>query len=110
MSMPKERSDPVYRSTLVLTGRDGEMRNFASLEDVPPELRREMEEALHGELAASILLADEAGQNYLSGRVKAAAGARACAGWRSQAMRQLVLEGIGLAALAVTLWLLVSLK
>ncbi len=108
--MPEKRSDPVYRSTLVLTGRDGEMRNFASLEDVPSELRRELDEALHGDLAASILLADEAGQNYLSGRVNAAAGARACAGWRSRAVRQLALEAIGFAALAVALWLLVSLK
>jgi len=108
--MPEARSNPVYRSTLVLTGRDGELRNFPSLEDVPPELRRELDEALHGELAASILLADEAGQKYLSNRVSAAAQAKAVAGWHDRALRHFVLEAIGFAAIAVGLWLLVSLK
>ena len=108
--MPEKRSDPVYRSLMVVTGRDGQMRNFAALEEVPPELRRELDEALHGEFAASILLADEAGQKYLSGRAGAAANARAYSGWRSRAMRQLALEAIGFAALALGLWLLVGLK
>ena len=108
--MPQTPDDPVYRSTLVLTGRDGEIRNFSSLEDVPPELRRELDEALHGQLAASILLADEAGQEYLSHRVTESAQAKASAAWQSKQIRHFVLESIGFAILAVGLWLLVTLK
>jgi len=51
--MPGARSNPVFRSTLVLTGRDGQVRNFASLEELPPELRREMDAALRGETASA---------------------------------------------------------
>jgi len=108
--MPEQGSDSVFRSTLVLTSRDGKIRNFDSLEDVPPELRRELDEALHGHLAASILLADEGGQKYLSNRVHAAANSKATSAWQSRAVRHFVLESIGLALLAVGLWLLVSLR
>jgi hypothetical protein len=108
--MAEQRSNSVFRSTLVLTGRDGQVRNYASLEEVPPELRREIDAALHGELAASILLADEAGQRYLSGRATAAAHAKAYSGWRSRALRRLALEAVGFAALALGLWLAVSQK
>ena len=108
--MPEQQSNPVFRSTLVLTSRHGEMRNFESLEDLPPELRRELDEALHGQLAASILLADEGGQKYLNNRVHAAAHSKAAAAWQSRAVRHFVLESIGLAVLAVGLWLLVGLR
>lgn len=108
--MPDARSNPVFRSTLVLTGRDGKVDNYASLEEVPPELRREIDAALQGDMAASILLADEAGQRYLSGRATAVANAKAYAGWRSRALRRLALEALGFAALALGLWLAVSSK
>ncbi|MGO9242313.1 MAG: hypothetical protein ACLQBJ_16040 [Bryobacteraceae bacterium] len=108
--MSGARSNPVFRSTLVLTGRDGQVRNFASLEELPAELRREMDAALRSELAASILLADEAGQKYLSSRAHSAANAKAYAGWRSRALRRLALEAIGFAALALGLWMAVGSK
>ena len=108
--MAEPESNPVFRSTLVLTSRQGEIRNFDSLEDLPPELRREMDEALHGQMAASILLADEGGQKYLSNRVHAVAKSKAAAAWQSRAVRHFVLESIGLAVLAAGLWLLVGLR
>ena len=55
----------IHRFSAVLTGFDGEMRFYASRREMPSDLRRRMDEALHGDLTASIVLADEGGQDLL---------------------------------------------
>ncbi len=108
MSM-RESPIPVYRAKSVLTSRHGAIRYFRSLDEVPQDLQRDIDKALHGELTANIILADEGGQRYLQARSESKKPLEPTpSGWRRLLARRLVLEAAGAFAVALTLWILAA--
>jgi len=108
--MPKESSNPVFRSTAVLAARNGKVRFFRSPDEVPEDLQRDLEKALHGDLTANIVLADEGGQTYLESRAESKHPTASKLDWRRWLVRRLALEAAGAAAVAMLLWLLAALR
>jgi hypothetical protein len=100
--------NPVFRSTAVLTARNGKIRYFRSPDEVPADLQRDLEKALHGDLTANVILADEGGQKYLQARAESAPPAASRQNWRRLLVQRLALEAAGAAAVAMALWLLVA--
>jgi hypothetical protein len=109
--MPQQKPDSLFRSTAVLTARGGELRYFSSPDQVPADLRRDMERSMRGELTATIVLADEGGQQYLRQRTsKEKESVRLETAWRHLIARQFGLEVAAAAAFAIAIWLLATLR
>lgn len=106
--MPETPPNPVFRSTAVLTARNGKIRYFRSPDEVPEDLQRDLDKALHGDLTANVILADEGGQTYLRTRAESKRPIASVLNWRRFLVRRLVLEAAGAAAVAMFLWLLVA--
>ncbi len=107
--MSEPSPTPVFRTTSVLTARNGTIRYFRSTEDVPRDLQRDIDRALQGDLTANIILADEGGQKYLQSRPKPAAAATVSQpGWRRLLARRLIFEAAAALAVALTLWALTA--
>jgi hypothetical protein len=106
--MSEETPNPVFHSTAVLTARNGKIRFFRSPDEVPKDLQRDLEKALHGELTANVILADEGGQKYLQSRATPTPPVASKPNWQRWLVRRLVLEAAGAAALAMALWLLAA--
>lgn len=114
--MARDSRAVVLHSSAVLTGVDGKLRYFRGQAEVPAELRRQMDRALHGGLTAMIVLADEGGQAYLhdhpqqseaigAGAEKSLATPRpTVAGWNVELLRWLVLECVAAGSLALLLY------
>ena len=98
----------VFRSTSVLTARNGTIRYFRSPDEVPQELQRDIDKALQGSLTANIILADEGGQRYLQSRPKAPAPVESQIGWRRLLARRLIFEAAGALLVAATIWALAA--
>ncbi|MDR3719947.1 MAG: hypothetical protein P4K98_14200 [Bryobacteraceae bacterium] len=106
--MPKATPNPVFRSTAVLTARNGKIRYFRSPDEVPADLQRDLDKALHGELTANVILADEGGQKYLQSRAEPAPPVAPKLNGQHWLIRRLALEAAGAAALAMALWILAA--
>lgn len=106
--MPQKSPNPVFHSTAVLTARNGKIRFFRSPDEVPADLQRDLEKALHGDLTANVILADEGGQKYLKSRAEPTPPVASTPDWRRLLVRRLALEAAGAAALAMALWLLAA--
>jgi hypothetical protein len=106
--MPKATPNPVFRSTAVLTARNGKIHYFRSPDEVPADLQRDLDKALHGELTANVILADEGGQKYLQSRAEPTPPVAPKLNWQRWLIRRLALEAAGAAALAMALWILAS--
>ena len=105
--MQETSPKPVYRFTSVLTARSGKIRYFRSPGDVPVDLQRDLEKALHGDLTANVVLADEGGQKYLQSRPESKRAALPpVVNGRRWIARRLAIEAVGAAAIAMALWLL----
>lgn len=98
----------VFHSTSVLTARNGKIRYFRSPADVPKDLQRELDKAIHGELTANVILADEGGQSYLHSRAEITPTTSIAPNWRGLLARRLAFEAAGGAAVALFLWLLLA--
>lgn len=108
--MPEASPRSVFRFTSVLTARSGKIRYFRAPGEVPAELQRDVDKALHGELTANVVLADEGGQRYLQSRAEQPKQppAPTTLNWRRWLVRRLAVEAAGAAALALALWLLAT--
>lgn len=106
--MRETAPNSVFHSTSVLTARNGKIRYFRSPRDVPKDLQRELEKAIHGELTANVILADEAGQSYLHARAETTPPPTTTPNWRRLLARRLAFEAAGGAAVALFLWLLLA--
>ncbi len=106
--MPESSPIPVFHAKSVLTARKGTIRYFRSPEDVPQELQRDIDKALHGDLTANIILADEGGQRYLQARSEQPPPVATRVGWRRLLARRLILETAGAVAVALALWILAA--
>lgn len=105
--MQEASPKPVFRFTSVLTARSGQLRYFQSPGEVPADLQRDLEKALHGELTANIVLADEGGQTYLQSRAEPKRPVEsATPDGRRWLARRLAFEAAAGAVLAIVLWLL----
>jgi|GEM_PF-2184766 len=109
--MEQAAPNPVFRSTAILTARDGKIRYFRSPDEVPGDLQRDLEKAMHGGLTANVILADEGGQKYLQSRAaQAAPPPPSVPNWRGLLIRRLAFEAAGAAAIAVALWVLAAVR
>jgi hypothetical protein len=105
----KETSpNPVFRFTSVLTARKGSIRYFHSPDEVPRDLQRDIDKALHGDLTANIILADEGGQRYLQSRTEPKPAPASRLGWRRLLVHRLLLESAAALAVALALWVLAA--
>jgi hypothetical protein len=104
--MRETKPNSVFRSTSVLTARDGKIRYFRSPGDVPKDLQRELERAIHGDLTANVILADEGGQTFLQSHAETTRPVEPAPSWRRSLARRLALEAAGAAVVAITVWLL----
>jgi hypothetical protein len=100
--------NPVFRFTSVLTARKGSIRYFHSPDEVPQDLQRDIDRALHGDLTANIILADEGGQKYLQSRTESKPPPAARPGWRRLLVHRILLEAAGALAVALGLWVLAA--
>jgi hypothetical protein len=96
--------NPVFRFTSVLTARKGSIRYFRSPDEVPQDLQRDIDKALHGDLTANIILADEGGQRHLQSRAESKRPAAPRPGWRRLLVHRLLLEAAGALAVALAIW------
>ncbi len=106
--MPETSPSSVFRFTSVLTARRGKIRYFRAPGEVPSDLQRDLDKALHGELTANVILADEGGQTYLQSRAEPKPPVAPTLNWRRWFVRRLAMEVAGAAALALSLWVLAT--
>ncbi len=108
--MQEASPSSVFHFTSVLTARSGKIRYFRTPGEVPADLQRDLDRALHGELTANVILADEGGQRYLQSRAEQPKRPvePATLNWRRWLARRLAVEAAGAAALALALWLLAT--
>lgn len=93
--MRESPPNAIFRSTSVLTGRNGTIRYFRSPDEVPQGLQREIDKALQGDLTANIILADEGGQRYLQSRAKSKPTVETLHDGRRLLVRRVLLEAAG---------------
>jgi hypothetical protein len=96
----------IARFKLVISATREGVELHPSVEDLPEEQRREAREALEGELAATLLIADKAGLRRMRRLMAQSEGAKKTTGAPIRVTRQLGLGFLacGLALLAILFW------
>ncbi len=100
----------IYRlSSILASTRTGGTECFESLDDMPAVMRAECVRALESSQAATVVIADSAGREFLEGlAVRPAPPKRAPVPPSHRLPRQLALEIILVGGAALALWLLAS--
>lgn len=106
--MEKREKGTVRSSTILIATREA-TEMYGSMEDVPRELRGQLEQAVHGDNSAVLLIADRTGRQRISDMLRQVAQPTAPAAPRAPAWRLAVELGLCGGA-ALLLWLLVTLR
>jgi hypothetical protein len=94
-----------FRTSSILISARGKTRVFSRLDQVPQDLRRRLREALHGEAAGSIVIADERGRERLNQLEQAPRQPSV-----TSHGKRLLIELAALGAAAFLLWIAASLR